>query len=49
VSVPLARIAGKHRTMPRRYCPAVGVVDESYREYVAPLVGPAFDLPEELH
>jgi len=48
VAVPLARVAGKHRAMPRRYLPAVGVVDESYREYVAPLVGPAFDLPDEL-
>jgi 6-phosphofructokinase 1 len=49
VPVPLARIAGKHRPMPRRYCPAVGVIDESYREYVAPLVGPALELPEELY
>ena len=48
VPVPLSRVVGKLHTMPRRYLPAVGVVDDSYREYVAPLVGPAIDLPEEL-
>ncbi len=48
VAVPLARVAGKHRTMPRRYLPGVGAVDESYREYVAPLIGPAIELPDEL-
>jgi ATP-dependent phosphofructokinase / diphosphate-dependent phosphofructokinase len=48
VAVPLARVAGKTRTLPQRYLPSVGVVDESYRDYVTPLVGPAFDLPEAL-
>lgn len=43
--IPLDRVADKERLLLRKYLGKPGDIPEFYRAYVAPLIGPALDLP----
>lgn len=43
--VPLNRVADKERLLPAKYVREPGNIRESYRSYVAPLIGPPLDSP----
>ncbi len=43
--VPLSRVADRERALPAEYIGDPGDIQDSYRPYVAPLIGPAMDLP----
>ncbi|MGH9469814.1 MAG: diphosphate--fructose-6-phosphate 1-phosphotransferase [Terriglobia bacterium] len=41
--VPLSRVADRERLLPAKYIRGPGEIRDSYRAYVAPLIGPALD------
>ncbi len=46
--VPLSHVADKERCLPAKYLGGSGNIRDSYRRYVAPLIGPALDPPIHL-